>query len=203
MGIVLLALAWLGPGCAGVRGPAAASGVVTGRVIGTGPEHAAGVVYLEPLTHAEATETEAPARHRLSALLNTRFAIVRAGLSLKLENDTPVFHRIFSRSAPNAFELESLKSGSSVSLPVLERGEIHLYCSLHPSEDAILLALSSPWAALVDTSGSFRIEGVREGTYRVIAWDDGAVRASATIHVRRGAALAIDLPLRRVSVGTE
>jgi hypothetical protein len=85
VGTALLAVAWLGLGCVGVRDP---GGTITGRVVGTGPEQAARVEYLESLTHAKATDFEPPAWHQLTAL----------------------------------------------------PGEIHLDCSLHSSEDAVLLA---------------------------------------------------------------
>jgi hypothetical protein len=43
------------------------------------------------------------------------------------------------------------------------------------------------------------LRAMREGTRRVIAWEEGSVHASATIRVRQDASPAIDLPLQRVS----
>ena len=174
----------------------AATGVVTGRVIGAGQEHVVRVVYLErsQSTHVKAAEPD-PASYSLSTLLKNRVAVVHAGDALALKNDTPMVHRLFSRSQGNRFELPPMASSSQLATPRLEPGEVRLYCALHPWEDATLFAVPSHSATLVAEDGAFRISGVEEGNYRIVAWGEGAAHGEAKIRVPRGATVHIELPL--------
>jgi hypothetical protein len=190
-------------GCAGLDTPPRVSGVVTGKLISNGSRPPPRLVYLDPQQQDAAWQ---PFRGEaqpvsLSRLLDTRLALVRSSEQMRIANDTAVIHRIFSRSNRNPVELEPLAAGSEAAIGAFQVGEIRLYCALHPWEDATLIAAPSRWAALVDPSGSFRIEEVSEGSYRLMIWDGGAIRGVASLKVVDGATVAIDLPLGLSSEG--
>jgi hypothetical protein len=192
MGIALIAL--IAGGCTGIG--ALPSGVVTGKVITRADQRVPRLVYLEPQDEVGWNPfRRAPSRLALSQLLDARLALVPSGEQVRIDNDTAVIHQLFSRSNRNVIELEALESGDGAPIGALQTGEIRLYCALHPWEDATLLATPSRWAALIDANGSFRIEEVREGDYRLMVWDRGEVRGFARIRVVDGATMAIDLPL--------
>ena len=196
MGAVF-ALAWLGSACALPPPRPMASGIVMGR-IESGSAPLPRLVYLEPQGSSWPATAGPQARTELalSHLLDAKVALVRSGLPIQFENDTPVIHRLFSRSSRNPIRLDPLGSGSSVQVPAPEIGEIRVYCELHPWEDATLLAAPTHWGGLVDASGAFRIQEVSEGSYRLIVWDDGSVRGFANIRVMEGATVSIDLPVQ-------
>jgi hypothetical protein len=192
--VALLALVGIGLACAT---PGPGSGTVLGRLVGNDSAPLPRLVYLEG---QEGTGSKLPARPTatelvLSRLFDERLALVRAGRTMRIENDTPVIHQVFSRSTHNAIELDPLASGAAKRIRAPEVGEIRLYCALHPWEDATLVSVPSPWGALVDAHGAFRIHEVDEGDYRLIVWDRGQVRASARIRVMEGATVSVDLPI--------
>jgi hypothetical protein len=151
------------------------------------------IVYLEPVGMQSPRAGRVPRQAQpLSALLDARIAVVRAGARLVLHNDTPVYHRLFSRSEPGVFAAASLASGSRRVIAVPPPGTLQLYCELHPWESATLIATPTAWAARVAESGEFRIEGVAPGTYRVVSWSEMGTR-SALIRVQAGQTARIEI----------
>lgn len=187
-------------GCA-LRAPVPAQpemiNAVVGKVVATRSGHPGQVVYLERLQSIrdEAGKLRPSNLHSLALLLKDRAGITHAGDERRLKNDTPLVHQLFSRSRGNEFELPPSKPGTEVETPAFRPGKIRIYCALHSEEDATLFAVPSGWAALVEVDGTFRIDGVEPGSYRVVAWGDGATRSEAHIRVSRGATVYIDLPL--------
>jgi hypothetical protein len=96
-----------------------------------------------------------------------------------------------------------MASGARAKLPSSAAGEIRIYCALHPWEDVTVLAAPSRWAALIGAVGDFRIEEVSEGIYDVVASDGDDVRAVATIRVREGATVELDLPVRDAAASND
>jgi hypothetical protein len=175
-----------------------APGAVSGKLSASGSGAAPKVVYLEALQAppAGAAPGGALAPLSIAALLRTRLAVIPAGTSMQLRNDTPVMHDFFSRSEGNAFERRSVAVGALLALEALLAGEVRLYCALHPGEDASLVVTPSAWAATLDAAGEFRIEGVPAGRYRVVAPGEAGALPVAVLQVHPGGVSRVDVTLR-------
>ena len=51
---------------------------------------------------------------------------------------------------------------------------MRLFCNIHPTMSAIIVVLNTPWFAVSNVQGSFRISGIAPGTYRVQVFHERA-----------------------------
>mgnify|MGYP001286527970 CR=1 FL=1 len=47
---------------------------------------------------------------------------------------------------------------------------VEVFCDIHPQMKATLLVLDTPWFAQPDSTGSFRLDGLPVGRYRLHAY---------------------------------
>ena len=94
---------------------------------------------------------------------------VRTGQPVELRNSDSEFHNVSVRE-------EATKAGTfNVGIPpgavyrhTFERdGFYDVGCDIHPDMSAMIIAASTPYAALADSGGSFTIHGVVPGSYVV------------------------------------
>jgi plastocyanin len=62
-------------------------------------------------------------------------------------------------------------------------GAVPLFCNVHPEMTAYIVVVPTPYFALTNESGEYRIEGVPDGSYTVTAWHEGAKSQSKKLDV--------------------
>ena len=157
---------------------------------GTAPAPA--IVYAEPADGA------APRRPGRFEMLQKGRAFVPAvlaipvGSTVDFPNRDPIFHNIFSLSPPEPFDLGLYRAGEARSRVFTRPGAYRVFCNIHPEMTAFIAVAPSPWVALADAQGRYRLE-LPPGRYRLTALSE---RASPTsIEVVVGTAPADAPPL--------
>lgn len=164
------------------------------------PEERAGssepmVVFLEPLDapSADAAPSQRPLLRLGKQGLAPAVLAVAAGDSLRLANDTGIYHRLFSTSKTSPFDLALLPHGETRSIELATPGVVPIYCSLHPAERAVVFIAPSPYFATFRPPGAYEIRDVPPGRYRLHAWSESAPATSRAVTVRSGAAVAAEI----------
>jgi hypothetical protein len=180
---------------------APAPGSVRGRLVqpagAPAPPSEPMAVFLEPLDADPPLAVPAPApvvRPGEHGLAPAALAIA-AGGSVRFANDGPIYHRIFSYSEANPFELGTLRRGEEKSVRFARPGVVHLYCSLHPSERAVLFVAPSPYFATFHPPEAYEIPEVPPGRYRLHALGVGLGAKARAVTVRSGETTAVALAL--------
>jgi hypothetical protein len=62
--------------------------------------------------------------------------------------------------------------------------------------NAFILVFGHPFFAMTDIDGRYRIDNVPPGTYRLVAWNEGASSEPRPVTVPDGGATEIDLTVR-------
>jgi hypothetical protein len=76
-------------------------------------------------------------------------------------------------------------------------GLIAATCLQHPWTRGFIAAFESPYFALTEQSGTFRIDSVPPGTYRLVAWHErGQSQVEQQVTVSAGATSTVDLKVR-------
>jgi hypothetical protein len=153
------------------------------------------LVYLEPLDPAQALPNEPPTpvlRPGEHGLVPAVLA-VPAGRSIRVANDTEIYHRLFSYSESNPFDLGVLRRGEARSVRLAHPGMVRIYCSLHPAERALVFVAPSSYFATFRPPAAYEIEGVPPGRYRLHAWGESGSPASRAVTVRSGEAVAAEI----------
>jgi plastocyanin len=103
-----------------------------------------------------------------------RVLAVHVGTTVEFPNNDRVFHNVFSFRDGKRFDLGLYPVGSSRRVTFDKPGLSRIYCNIHPNMAAYVMAVDSPYFAVSDRSGIFRIGAVPAGTYRYYAWRPGA-----------------------------
>jgi hypothetical protein len=157
------------------------------------------LVFLEPLDAASPAAGPGPDGVLLASDrgLAPAALAVAVGQSVRFASQADLYHRLFSYSEANAFDLGVLRRGESKSLRFHEPGVVRIYCSLHPSERAVVFVAPSPYFATFRPPGSYEIRDVPPGRYRLHAWSESTAAEARAVTVPPGAAVAVGIAARR------
>jgi len=101
---------------------------------------------------------------------NPTVMAVPLGASVNFPNYDPIFHNLFSVSAPNDFDLGLYKGGASKSKVFEKPGIVKVFCNVHPGMTATLLVAESAYFTLADKAGNFVLKSVPSGSYEIRAY---------------------------------
>ena len=97
---------------------------------------------------------------------------VGVGSTVDFPNDDPIFHNVFSVSGENRFDLPLYKRPKSLPQTFPHAGVVRVYCNIHPQMSAVVLVRDNPYFTKAAADGTFTIEGVPAGKYKLTAWHD-------------------------------
>lgn len=96
--------------------------------------------------------------------------IVPQGATVAFPNEDPFFHNVFSYSRPRRFDLGRYPRGETKSVRFESAGIVKIFCEIHSWMRGAVVVAENPYHTLVGEDGSFRIENVPAGRYRLRAW---------------------------------
>ena len=82
---------------------------------------------------------------------------VPVGATVHFPNNDKVDHTVFSMSRAKKFNLGSYKPGESKTVVFDKPGIVEMRCDVHAEMAAYILVLKSPYFAVTDKTGNFRI----------------------------------------------
>jgi plastocyanin len=135
------------------------------------------VVWLEPASGAApATEpTAATVSHKNKTFI-PHVTAIRTGSKVIFPNLDPFFHNAFSSYDGQAFDVGLHPPGSKREVRFNRPGVVRLFCNIHPTMSAVIVVLNSPWFAVSNAQGNFRIDDVPAGDYRLRLFHERALR---------------------------
>ncbi len=126
-------------------------------------------------------------------LFQPHVAAVQVGATVEFLNSDKVAHNIFwpaiSGNKKMSHNLGTWPSGQKREFKFDTAGVVPLLCNVHPEMSAYIVVSPTPFFALTDADGNYKIAGVPEGDYTVSAWHEGMKVQSKPVKVA-GAASA-------------
>lgn len=206
-------LAWGGPSPAHAQATGSVEGVVTLRIPpprrsadrypgGAAQVHAVqevpAVVFLQG--PVPGSPPRPPARVPEMAQSDTAFApaamIVSVGARVRFPNADPFFHNVFSYSSTARFDLGRYPRGEAKEVTFDKPGIVKVYCEVHEFMRAVIVVTESPFAAVVDGDGRFRIDGIPEGTWTFTVWHPDLDPVERPVRIAAGGTARLDAELR-------
>src|SRR6266478_7044481 len=137
------------------------------------PDLSDAVLYLE----APATVTTAAKAVTVEiAITDKTYAphvvVVPLGSTVRFPNHDPFNHNVFSVSEPNSFDLGLYGRGEAKSYTFAHPGLVRVYGKVHPRRVAYVLVMENRYYALPANDGSFAIDNVPAGRYRLHVWHE-------------------------------
>src|SRR5258706_6432699 len=152
---------------------------VAGRIVilekdnNPSPDLSNAVLYLE--TPASVTTAARPITLEIAITDKTyapHVVVVPLGSTVRFPNHDPFNHNVFSVSEPNSFDLGLYGRGETKGYTFEHPGLVRVYCNVHPRMVAYVLVMENRYYAQPANDGSFAIDDVPAGRYRLHVWHD-------------------------------
>jgi plastocyanin len=163
----------------------ASAGTISGKVSGMKGES---VVYVEAVagkTFPAPTATTVIDQKGL--MFVPHIAVVQQGATVDFLNSDTVAHNVFwtaiSGNKKLGHNLGTWPKGEKRSFKFDNPGVVPLLCNVHPDMAAYVIVAPTPYFAVSNASGEYKIENVPDGAYTVAAWHEGAKNQSKPVTV--------------------
>lgn len=162
----------------GLAGPALA-GTVAGRVqlLEKGGRRATDLS--EVVVYLEGVPVKPKVPKTIAATITMEFkkfkphvVVIPVGATVDFPNQDAIFHNAFSVSGQNRFDLDLYKRPKSGVFTFQNAGVVRVYCNIHPQMSAVIIVRDNPFFAMAAQDGTFSIDKVPAGTYKLTAWHD-------------------------------
>lgn len=100
--------------------------------------------------------------------------LVPTGSAIDFPNYDPIFHNAFSNVAGQPFDTGLYPPGGTRRVRFHRPGVVRVFCNIHSTMSAVIVVVNSPYYALTDRAGAFRIARVPPGDYTLRVWHERA-----------------------------
>lgn len=175
-------------------------GVITGKVQCRRVRHSGdAIVYIEK---ADDNSFDPPTEHGIVDQLNLVFVphviAVQKGTTIDFPNSDLVRHNVFSTpDCCNQFNLGTYDIGDSKPVSFNESCEIPLLCNVHSEMSAFVVVLDNPYFGVTEKDGSFRIDNVPSGTYKLKTWHERLRSVEQEVKVESGKAVEVSFLMKK------
>lgn len=123
---------------------------------------------------------------------------VLQGQRVAFRNSDPLLHNVFSPpELGDDFDLGTYPIGERRMHDFRRLGGHVILCHIHPEMEAYVVVIPSPYHALADADGSFRIEEVPSGSYTLKVWHPRSAPYEVAAEIRAGTTLHLEIQLER------
>jgi plastocyanin len=121
---------------------------------------------------------------------------VEVGTKVEFPNLDDTYHNIFSYSPAKRFDLGRYPPGENPPpFQIFDRpGLVTLRCDIHEHMRGLILVLASPYFAMTDSDGRYRLTKLPAGHFVVTAWIDSKTTRERPVDLKSGGVLQVDLP---------
>jgi len=164
---------------------AASAGTITGKVSGVTGES---VVYVEAIAGKTfPAPTAKPVIDQKGLVFQPHVIAVEQGTTVEFLNSDKVAHNVFWPSVGGNKKLSknlgTWPQGEKRPFKFDTPGVVPLFCNVHPEMSGYVVVSPTPYFAVTDKSGNYKIENVPDGSYTVTAWHEGAKNQSKPVTV--------------------
>lgn len=108
--------------------------------------------------------------------------VITKGTTVAFPNNDVVLHNVFAQFEAKKFDLGLYPQGATVKQTFEKEGIVAIRCNIHSRMSAYLYVTTSPYHAVSDKEGRFRIPQAKPGKYRLRVWhESGSVLESEVV----------------------
>ena len=164
---------------------AASAGTISGKVSGVNGES---VVYVDAIAGKTfPAPTAKPVIDQKGLMFTPHLVVVQQGTTVEFLNSDKVAHNVFWTSVGGnkklTHNLGTWPQGEKRAFKFDNPGAVPLLCNVHPEMSGYVVVSPTPYFALTDKAGAYKIENVPDGSYTVTAWHEGAKNQSKPVAV--------------------
>jgi plastocyanin len=161
------------------------AGTISGKVSGVVGES---VVYVDVIQGKTfPAPTQEPVIDQKGLMFQPHIVAVQQGTTVQFLNSDSVAHNVFWISVGGnkklGHNLGTWPKGEKRPFKFDNPGAVPLLCNVHPEMSGYVVVSPTPYFALTDKSGEYKIENVPDGSYSVTTWHEGAKNQSKPVAV--------------------
>lgn len=119
---------------------------------------------------------------------------VQTGTPVTFPNMDDEFHHVCTYSKPYLFDLGHYRKDQTPEELIFDKpGLVKIYCEIHKHMRCRLLVLDTPWFALTDARGGFKITGIPSGEYEIKAMLPSEKQVKSTVVISDGKTVQVQL----------
>ena len=178
---------------------AAQAGTIHGKVTGAKGES---VVYIDAVP---GKNFPAPAQHAVmdqkGLMFTPHLMVVQKGTTVDFRNEDSVEHNVFwpsiSGNKSLGHNMGTWPRGQQRSFQFNTTGIVPLLCNVHPDMLGYIVVSPTPYFAITDKTGAFKIDNVPNGTYRLTAWNERDKMRTTTVSVTVSGDASVNVALNK------
>jgi plastocyanin len=146
------------------------------------------VAWLEPAEKKSGVHPATPSHFTLlqkNRMFSPHLLVIPVGSVVTFPNADPFFHNVFSFFNGKRFDLGLYEAGTSKDVTFSREGVSYIFCNIHPEMSAVILAISTPFSGVADSSARVTIRGVPAGDYLLHIWVEGLMQPALDQMTRR------------------
>src|SRR5579864_3064283 len=177
---------------------AALAGDIEGKVAGVSGQS---VVYVNAIAGKTfPAPKDHPVMDQKGLMFSPHIMVVQQGTTVEFLNSDTVQHNVFWTAIGSdktlGHNLGTWPESEKRSFTFEKAGVVALLCNVHPEMSGFIVISPTPYYAITDKSGAFKIENVPEGEYTLTSWHEGA--KSQSIRVTTSEDTEANFTLRRL-----
>jgi plastocyanin len=175
-------------------------GTITGTVTCRRVRHSGdAIVYIEKVGD---NKYDAPAEHGIVDQIDLVFIphviAVQKGTTIDFPNNDQVRHNVFSPpDCCKQFNLGTYDIGASKPVTFDKSCEVPLLCNVHAEMSAYVVVVDNPYFGVTAKNGSFTINNVPPGTYKLKTWHEKLKTVEQDVTVEGGKVVGVSFTLKK------
>ncbi len=118
------------------------------------------------------------------------------GQKIRFPNKDDIYHNVFSISPVNCFDLGQYKGAQTPKTVLFEKpGLVTVFCNIHPQMITYVAVLENKAFAMTNQEGTFRIQDIPPGVYKINAWLPNAKRNAKEVVIKSGLSDVVNLEI--------
>lgn len=156
------------------------------------------VVYIDQI---EGKTFEPPPDPMVIDQINKEFVphvlpILKGG-SVSFRNTDSFLHNVHTyQERRTLFNVAVLGGGKPITKTFHEVGKVAVLCDVHPEMAAYVIVLETPYSAVTDEDGRYKIDNVPSGSYTLKTWHEKLEAVSQPVTIQAGETIELDFELQ-------
>ncbi|HHT9125530.1 MAG TPA: carboxypeptidase regulatory-like domain-containing protein [Candidatus Brocadiia bacterium] len=121
---------------------------------------------------------------------------ISAGTTVDILNSDKVLHNVHSYAIKNSPFNEGVSTGGKLPKKFEFPELVPIKCDLHKWMSAFIVIKDNPYFVMTDDNGSFKIDNVPAGTYKLQAWQEKLGKQVQDVTIEAGKEVKVDFQLK-------
>ena len=179
-----------------IAAPTWAVGSIAGTVQAPVVKHKANaVVFVKVGPKAPAVTAKTVKMDQKGLVFLPRVLPILKGWTVEFFNSDSVAHNVFTIDGEK-YDLGTWPQGQTRKYTFTKLGTYRQLCRVHDDMIAYIVVLDTPWFAISDKTGAFKLDGLPPGTYTLGVWHEKLGAADLQVTVVDGAATPTAVALK-------